>query len=480
MALEGMGEKLKGIEPPSFDFSNYDKQLEMFRKKTADELGTAVRRGLISGEKGMDLLRKALLKKIKELGGQIGKNLNASWGGVWESLSEQSLGLDEQALEAEKLSRTLLKGRTELQRYADYVRQTGNDSEYATQKIQEMTNSLIEQEFARLDPTQQQQLIDQLEQMGDRGGNAYAKALAIQLKDGTKKAVDEANTEAQKAVLTEDQILSAIENARRNKQDSGKKKREIGIDWTIPSEVIIDAEGQVLKLTAAEAQAYEQGSKGTREAVLKAKQEELRVLEEQNERALKLSEELRKKEADLEAKRFGKTSGQEQTPQDSLGMLDTLEKTMKSVLSKAPEQGASFYEEFHGGFGMKALAQPISVPMETLMPKAQLSGMELWDNLKKGIEFASVQAPVNLGEALGNGLLQGVNPAIDSIGVNLTTALGGLVEPMRNIGSDLGKGFGESFSGSITANINLDGLVTNIYNTISAKLVKEIQAAAGI
>lgn len=434
-------ELIEGAKPKPPDFTTYDKALSELSEETREKLSAGLREGL-TDKTAIKAYESVLTKKIGEIYESIKEKHGEVTAEIWKESAERSVGLDEPSKEVRKFNQELAKARNELFTYQQYLRQTGNTSQYAAGQLEQMTNALIEQATSGLDVTQRQKLIDDLEKLGRQSGDRYATALAEKLKGGTQKAIDDAKQMVKATSITQDEILSAIEKKEASAERTTKRERP---KFTAAGETEIEVQGRIAKLNSEEVAAYKAGDAAKMKAVQDRLNAQAALERQYAEQAIKIQEDADKKEAERN-QRLG-LGGATVTP-DPAKSLELLGKVLPDATEFLTKGQADYTTSYKAGFEQAAAASPIALPM----PKINM-------------------------DTFGTGIVTQLNAMAPTMSAVLSQVMGTI--NLNPAGLKVGKTFTDGIIAAVNDGTFAKNILDGLYEKFSARLQKELADAGG-
>jgi hypothetical protein len=500
-ALEKAPQILEIIQNPKPIAVNFDQNDEALRKAAEDtraSLASAVRMGL-SDKEAYELWQKSMEESIEEQGKTLEEKLAQNFGNTdaakkqakayaeaWMSSAKRRYGLDEESKEVAKLNEEMRASLSSIAQYAEYLKRTGNSSEYAANRLQKMTDALIDQKFEALDAVQQQKVIDELEKMGKQAGGKYAKALVERIKGGTKNAAQDALAAIKP--VSDDDITNAIEKAseKAGKQEEQAKKTQEALRNLPTSEYTgLAINGKERRILTSDARDIIKGNANK----LKYYTDYYTSLDKMEAEA-EAKRKAKEKEYWTERNRYLKEVGrplegpkeyqqEEQTrPEDAVGQAKAL---MKALTGSGVEAAARVRGEFEEAFTAAPLALPaIQLPaidtsamlqdFQTKMPQLFQTFTQTFTQSFSGLQLTF---PPEALDGFFNGIVERVNTGAETVSLALSTAFSAMdLAPA-------GVTVAESFTGGLLSGIESSGFVSRLYEKIMAKFSEDITAAGG-
>ena len=354
-------------------------------------------------------------------------------------------------------------------KFAEYLKKTGNASEHARNTLSEMTDSLAELQISKLDATQRQALIDELEKLGKTAGGKYAAALAERLKGGTKEAVKEA---ASRVPITEDELGGELSRRLRIREQS---KRPLRVDKNTVAEEL-ELHGLKIKLTREEVQAYKDGNVEMMEAARARVDKEIAWWEDLRETNRKISEEAKKREEEAARRR----SGNPPDAQDPEKTLGALEQALSAIGALAKTEGTEAARAFSSGLTEYMTANPLSAAVIQL---PQLSMTQMTQDLKSQMNqvtsalqegFSRLSLPAPNTDGFFTEFVRQINDSVGTVELALSSAFSGI--DLTPAGAKIGKTLSEGIIEGIVngSDRGLPRLGEKIYEMVSERLSKSL------
>jgi hypothetical protein len=435
-------------------------------------------------------MKTGIEKQAKNMKESLSKSLAASMGpeaaeqraeayaDAWEAKTTQAFGLDEESQKVAKLNEKMRKSFSTITQYADLLRRTGNASEYATNKLQEMVNAFVEQKFEALDSAQQQKVIDELEKMGGRAGGEYAKAMADQIKGGVKNAAKDALAEIKP--ISDSDVEAAITTAR-DKEKQREERKNRGFTPVEFGEIEIEINGRMRTIRKQEAREIEEGNREVVNSLKSRFEAEDRLLA-QNEANLKeyyqKANEWRKK-AGLEPVGPKEYREEENKPEDIMKGLGEFGKALQKITGAGSEAAKAYAEEFQNTL---MSAKPITPP-PVQPPKIDASAMlqdvqaripQISQTMSQSFSGLRLTLPSSVIDGFFNEIIERINSGAATVSLALSTAFSAIdLTPA-------GVTVAESFTNGILNGIESSGFVLRLYEKIMNKFSDDLAAAGGV
>jgi len=428
--------------PRTIDFSDYTNNLDSFKREIQDQLSSAVENGM-NPQRAYEVFSAEMNKKIGSISRSMRETLGGAWAASWEDSARRSFGLDETSRELRRFRQETERAAHEIQRYQEFLRQTGNTSDFARQQLGRMTEEFTRQRFAQLDPIQRQKVIDELERLGQTAGGQYARALAEQLKGGTRDAIEDAQA-AIRSISTEDfenAFVRAINRATRQDAPLVDPESLRGL-----RELEIEIDGAMRRISGREARMLNEGGRNAERVMdslrTRFKYED-RAAEQiaEKQRARWREENEWRKRAGLELVGPSEYWPDEELPPDVAISL------LSSLLPAAKEIGAEAWEQFNYSFSQAAMnIEPPTMPV----PQIDI-------------------------DAFGRGVVDQMNTIAPSVSASITSMFSGISFQLEPLGKEAGQAFAEG----IRRGFNPSGLASDIYDVLMRRFRSEIAAAGG-
>ena len=415
-------------------------------------------------------------RKIDATAKEMEEKYDAATAALFKERWDLSLGFDQQSRDLQKFREQLQKSNSDLARFDEYLRRTGNTSEYAAQQLRGMADSLIDQQIARLDPVQKQRLIDELEKLGGTAGGQYAKALAERLKGGTKKAAEEA-VEIAKTVLSNADLSNIVDSVIRKGQQARQRSssragpfdRKAMEETRANLDAVADSAGYVTEMIdgfsvrihkslflriAQGSKMAEQEMKSQIEAQVNAEKE----LAAQRERMAREEEE-RQRKAELD-------------PKASMGQIEAFREVWSTVSGE--EFGIKFGTEFGAGLNGQLAATQVQPPQMDWALMVQNVQAQLPPILNQALSQVRVSLPApDLGQ-FTVGLQAALTAQLAPITASVSDAFSSI--NLLSVGNDLGRSLTEGIRAGIDLDNLASGLGQKIYEKVSAQFKRELGA----